>query len=105
MRKRRPKSNLIPRRRRSQDRTGRCAPSFRFRGWRASRRYWFDASPDFDELVRQRLAPFYSDAIAGRLDHWKDHPDGALALCILFDQVPRNIFRGLICDAKPCVFL
>jgi uncharacterized protein (DUF924 family) len=61
---------------------------------RANRRYWFDASPDFDELVRQRLAPLYADAIEGRLDHWKDHPDGALALCILFDQAPRNIFRG-----------
>ena len=60
----------------------------------ANRRYWFDASPDFDELLRQRLAPLYAEAIEGRLDHWKDHPDGALALCILFDQVPRNIFRG-----------
>jgi uncharacterized protein (DUF924 family) len=45
-------------------------------------------------LVRQRLGPLYADAVEGRLDHWKDHPDGALALCILFDQVPRNIFRG-----------
>jgi uncharacterized protein (DUF924 family) len=60
----------------------------------ANRRHWFDASPDFDELVRQRLAPLYAEAIEGRLDHWKDHPDGALALCILFDQAPRNIFRG-----------
>jgi hypothetical protein len=41
-----------------------------------------------------RLAPLYADATEGRLDHWKDYPDGALALCILFDQVPRNIFRG-----------
>jgi uncharacterized protein (DUF924 family) len=45
-------------------------------------------------MLSQRLAPVYADAIEGRLDHWKDHPDGALALCILFDQVPRNIFRG-----------
>jgi uncharacterized protein (DUF924 family) len=59
-----------------------------------NRRYWFEASPGFDELVRQRLAPLYADAVEGCLDHWKDHPDGALALCILFDQVPRNIFRG-----------
>jgi uncharacterized protein (DUF924 family) len=60
----------------------------------ANRRYWFDASPDFDELVRQRLTPLYADAIEGRLDHWKHDADGALSLCILFDQVPRNIFRG-----------
>jgi uncharacterized protein (DUF924 family) len=59
----------------------------------ANHRNWFDASPDFDELVRKRLAPLYANAIEGRLNHWKDYPDGALALCILFDQVPRNIFR------------
>src|SRR5271168_1881118 len=60
----------------------------------ANRRYWFETSPDFDELVRQRLTHFYAEAAEGCLDDWKDHPNGALALCILFDQVPRNIFRG-----------
>jgi uncharacterized protein (DUF924 family) len=59
-----------------------------------NRPYWFEASPDFDEMLRCRLAPRYADAIEGRLDGWADHPDGALALCILFDQVPRNMFRG-----------
>jgi uncharacterized protein (DUF924 family) len=60
----------------------------------ANRRYWFEATSDFDELVRRRLAPLHADAVEGCLDHWKDNPDGALALCILFDQVPRNSFRG-----------
>jgi uncharacterized protein (DUF924 family) len=60
----------------------------------ANRRYWFEASPNFDDLVRQRLADLYADAVEGCLDDWKDHANGALALCILFDQVPRNIFRG-----------
>ena len=60
----------------------------------ATRHYWFEASPNFDDLVRQRLADLYADAVEGCLDDWKDHANGALALCILFDQVPRNIFRG-----------
>jgi uncharacterized protein (DUF924 family) len=60
----------------------------------ANRRHWFDPSPDFDQCIRQRLSLIYVDAVEGRLDHWKDQPDGALALCILFDQAPRNIFRG-----------
>jgi uncharacterized protein (DUF924 family) len=60
----------------------------------ANRHYWFEASPDFDELVRQRLINLYASAAEGCLDDWKDEPNGALALCILFDQVPRNIFRG-----------
>ena len=61
---------------------------------RASRRSWFEPSGDFDALVRQMLAPLYADAVEGRLDDWKTRPDGALALCILLDQVPRNIYRG-----------
>ena len=60
----------------------------------ASRPNWFEASSDFDELVRHRLGPFYAEAVEGRLSHWENNRDGALALCILFDQVPRNIFRG-----------
>jgi uncharacterized protein (DUF924 family) len=60
----------------------------------ANRRCWFDAAPDVDELVRQSLAQPHADAVEGRLDHWRGQPDGALALCILFDQAPRNIFRG-----------
>lgn len=60
----------------------------------SSRRNWFEASSEFDELVRQRLGPCHTNAVEGRLDRWIDHPDGALALCILFDQAPRNIFRG-----------
>ena len=51
-------------------------------------------SPDFDDLVRHRLGDLYADAVGRRLDHWKDRSDDALALCILFDQLPRNIFRG-----------
>jgi uncharacterized protein (DUF924 family) len=60
----------------------------------ASRRHWFDSAPDFDRLVAQRLGGLHADAAAGRLDPWQEQPDGALALCILLDQVPRNIFRG-----------
>jgi len=60
----------------------------------ATRRNWFEASSEFDELVRQRLGSLHAEAVEGRLDHWKDSPDGALALCILLDQVPRNMFRG-----------
>jgi uncharacterized protein (DUF924 family) len=70
-------------------------PTCQTKFWNAGliRRTGAIGSTLLDELVRQRLAPLYADAIEGRLDHWKDHPDGALALCILFDQ-PRNIFRG-----------
>jgi uncharacterized protein (DUF924 family) len=61
-----------------------------------NRRHWFEASDSFDEKVRDLLDVRYVDASQGRLDHWCDTPNGALALCILLDQVPRNIFRGTV---------
>jgi uncharacterized protein (DUF924 family) len=60
----------------------------------ANRPRWFDPSSDFDHLIRRRLLHPFAEAVEGRLDHWREQPDGALALCILYDQAPRNIFRG-----------
>lgn len=66
-------------------------------------RYWFDESgpqkwfaggPAFDAEVRARLGAAHDRAAAGALDGWAATSDGALALLILLDQVPRNIFRG-----------
>lgn len=55
---------------------------------------WFAKSDMFDALVRMRLARAHDAAAAGRLDHWDETPAGALALLILLDQAPRNLFRG-----------
>jgi len=56
--------------------------------------HWFAKSDHFDGEVRQRLLEPHERAAAGALDHWMDEADGCLALCILLDQVPRNVFRG-----------
>lgn len=55
---------------------------------------WFKADEAFDQEVRQALLPLHEQAAAGRLDHWQESAPGALALVILLDQVPRNLFRG-----------
>lgn len=63
--------------------------------WRAAGpRRWFSADPVFDRLVRLRLRRAHADAAAGRLRAWMNDPDGTLALLILLDQAPRNMFRG-----------
>ncbi|HZD26090.1 MAG TPA: DUF924 family protein [Alphaproteobacteria bacterium] len=49
---------------------------------------------NLDALIRERFAATHEAAVAGALDHWQETPDGALALCILLDQFPRNMFRG-----------
>lgn len=55
---------------------------------------WFRSTPAFDDELRERLATTYAAACRGELDDWAATPGGALALVILFDQIPLNIFRG-----------
>lgn len=62
--------------------------------WGAGPEAWFRADPDFDGRVRSELGHLHEEAAAGRLDALAEDAAGALALLILLDQVPRNIFRG-----------
>jgi uncharacterized protein (DUF924 family) len=55
---------------------------------------WFGTSPEFDALLRERFAALVDAAAAGRLDAWAASPRGRLALILLLDQLPRNLFRG-----------
>ncbi len=65
-------------------------------------RFWKDAGPAkwfafdaaFDAEVKSRFLETYEAGIRGELDHWERSAYGALALVILFDQFPRNMFRG-----------
>lgn len=60
----------------------------------AARPSWFKASAAFDRAVENALRPAYEQALAGRLEAWRSSAEGCLALCLLLDQVPRNLFRG-----------
>lgn len=63
--------------------------------WReAGPSLWFAKDPEFDRRFRERFAASYATAARGELHGWAATPDGALALCILLDQYPRNAFRG-----------
>jgi uncharacterized protein (DUF924 family) len=55
---------------------------------------WFTKDADFDAQIRERFLAAHETAAAGALAAWEDNPDGALALVILLDQFPRNMFRG-----------
>jgi uncharacterized protein (DUF924 family) len=55
---------------------------------------WYDATPAFDDLCRQRFGDLAARAANGELLAWESTAEGALAVCLLLDQVPRNIFRG-----------
>jgi uncharacterized protein (DUF924 family) len=55
---------------------------------------WFVADSDFDRLCKRLFLDSYRDAACGRLDGWKKMPRPCLALVLLLDQFPRNMFRG-----------
>lgn len=58
------------------------------------REAWFQKSDAFDAEIRQRFAADVELAISGELDGMAGSPQGALALLLLLDQFPRNLFRG-----------
>jgi len=55
---------------------------------------WFEKDTAFDEDIRARFLKTYEAAAAGKLPDWEQTAEGALALTIVLDQFPRNMFRG-----------
>lgn len=55
---------------------------------------WFTGGPELDGEIRQAFGKLVEQALAGRLAGWEAQPLSRLALVILLDQFPRNIFRG-----------
>jgi uncharacterized protein (DUF924 family) len=55
---------------------------------------WFSKDDAFDTAVRERFLATYEAAVAGELSAWEATAEGALALAIVLDQFPRNMFRG-----------
>jgi uncharacterized protein (DUF924 family) len=69
--------------------------------WRAAGpAKWFKKDAAFDAEIAQRFSALWQQAAAGSLPAWEDTPEGALALVILLDQFPRNMFRA---DARAFV--
>jgi uncharacterized protein (DUF924 family) len=63
--------------------------------WRAAGpRKWFRKDAAFDREIEARFRAAHEAAAAGHLAAWEAAPDGALALLLLLDQFPRNMFRG-----------
>src|SRR5271156_1418997 len=60
----------------------------------AHERLWFAQDAAFDQACRTGFLADHERAAAGELDSWKEAATSALALILLLDQFPRNIFRG-----------
>lgn len=55
---------------------------------------WFASTPELDKEVMEKYEAIWEQAASGELDDWGDDPDGCLALVIILDQFPLNMFRG-----------
>ncbi|MDQ0081236.1 Uncharacterized conserved protein, DUF924 family [Variovorax sp. YR634] len=55
---------------------------------------WFAKNDAFDAEFAARFSHAHQAAARGELDHWTSDAEGALALLVLFDQFPRNTWRG-----------
>ena len=63
--------------------------------WRAAGSdRWYSGDDGFDADLRHRFLGLWRKALAGELSCWEATDDGALALVIVLDQFPRNMFRA-----------
>ena len=55
---------------------------------------WFVQNADFDREIVQRFQADYELAAQGQLTHWTETARGGVALILVLDQFPRNMFRN-----------
>ena len=59
-----------------------------------TRKLWFNSTPEFDRMLCECFEDTLKQASRGELDHWMEDAPGCLALVIVLDQFPLNIYRG-----------
>lgn len=63
--------------------------------WRSAGPHrWFARDARFDEAIRLKFEPVHLAASRGKYDDWRQTAEGCLALLILLDQFPRNLWRN-----------
>ena len=55
---------------------------------------WWKKSESTDASIRRQFGAVVEQVGQGELDHWATDAEGLLALILLLDQWPRNIYRG-----------
>lgn len=56
--------------------------------------HWFNSTAAIDQTINEQFAATWQQAANGELDGWQNSPEGCLALCIVLDQFPLNMFRN-----------
>ena len=59
-----------------------------------SQKHWFNSTPEIDAEIKEKYEGLWQSSAAGRFDSWQETAEGSLALIIVLDQFPLNMFRG-----------
>lgn len=59
-----------------------------------SKQFWFASTPSIDKEITFRYETVWEKAASGGLRSWGETADGSVALIIILDQFPLNMFRG-----------
>ena len=57
-------------------------------------KHWFSSTPEIDQEILDKYEDLWQQAASGRLDSWCETASGSLALVIVLDQFPLNMFRN-----------
>ena len=55
---------------------------------------WFNSTEKLDKEIKENYEHVWKNAIRGEYKDWENYAEGCLALAIIFDQLPLNMFRG-----------
>ncbi len=58
------------------------------------REHWFSSTPELDAEILDKYELIWEQAVKGEFGGWQSNPLGSLALILIFDQFPLNMFRG-----------
>jgi uncharacterized protein (DUF924 family) len=67
---------------------------FWFSGEDTPQSFWFKSTPEIDAQIRDKFLDIHTRAVSGEFDGQITSADDFLAIIIVFDQFPRNMFRG-----------
>ena len=55
---------------------------------------WFNSNPEFDQEIKSNYENIWIEVLRGEHISWSESAEGCLALAIILDQFPLNMFRG-----------
>ena len=58
------------------------------------KKHWFSSTLQLDKEILETYATIFEQAASGQLNAWTKDPEGCLALVIVLDQFPLNMYRG-----------